>query len=141
MVAMWHVRRQFESQTLAGGAGYASGHIVLPTNLSRGNFPRTRYWFRPSPMNQLLRHIDACNNARLPGSRVAFRIGAERIGWLAPALANALVGFPDITAGPNGVTLAESAAPEFPEIARALSARGFYRWRDEAFDIRANLDG
>jgi 8-oxo-dGTP pyrophosphatase MutT (NUDIX family) len=92
-------------------------------------------------MNQLLRHIDACNTALLPGGRVAFRIGAERIGWLAPVLANALVGFPDITAGPNGVTLAESAAPEFPEIARALSARGFYRWRDEAFDIRASLDG
>jgi 8-oxo-dGTP pyrophosphatase MutT (NUDIX family) len=92
-------------------------------------------------MNQLLRHIDACNTARLPGGRVAFRIGAERIGWLAPALADALVEFPDITAGPDGLTLAKSAAPEFPEITSALSARGFYRWRGEAFDIRASLDG
>lgn len=86
-----------------------------------------------------LRHIRACQNASLPGTRRAFHIGAEQVGWVQPALAEALAGFPEISSEPACVTLADPDA--LPAIAHALSGRGFYRWRNEAFDVRAAADG
>jgi 8-oxo-dGTP pyrophosphatase MutT (NUDIX family) len=86
-----------------------------------------------------LRHLRACNNARLPGGRQAFRIGAAQVGWVKPPLAEALAGFPAVSTEPDGVTLHDAAA--LPTIARALSERGCYRWRREAFDVRATPDG
>lgn len=88
----------------------------------------------PHGMNRFLRHIRACNDAVLPGGRLAFRLGAEQVGWLRPALAEALRGLPGI-AFDGGVTL---TAPErLPEIARTLAGRGLFRHRGEAFDVRA----
>lgn len=87
----------------------------------------------------LMRHIRACNNAALPGTRRPFYVGADQVGWVLPALAAALAGFPDIRADPEGVTLIVPAA--LPGIARALAARGFGRVRNEAFDVRAEPDG
>lgn len=86
-----------------------------------------------------LRHIRACQTAVLPGGRLAFHIGADPVGWVRPALAAALAAFPEIEAGPTRATLTAPAALQ--PIARALSARGFYRWRNEAFDVRAVADG
>jgi 8-oxo-dGTP pyrophosphatase MutT (NUDIX family) len=86
-----------------------------------------------------LRHVRNCNNAVLPGERLAFRIGGAQVGWVKPALAARLAAFPEISTGKNGVTLADGAA--LPEIARRLSDAGCYRWRREEFDIRAEPDG
>jgi 8-oxo-dGTP pyrophosphatase MutT (NUDIX family) len=85
------------------------------------------------------RHVRACNNAVLPGDRLPFRIGADLVGWVKPKLADALAGFPQVRIDAAGITLTEPAALQ--TIARALSDRGHFRWRREAFDIRAEPDG
>src|SRR5512135_1310072 len=86
-----------------------------------------------------LRHVRACNNAQLPGSRLPFHIGADRIGWVKPDFAAKLSKFPQIHADPDGVTLTDGAG--LPAIARSLSDAGCFRWRREEFDIRADPDG
>jgi 8-oxo-dGTP pyrophosphatase MutT (NUDIX family) len=86
-----------------------------------------------------LRHITACNNANLPSERVAFRVGATIVGWVKPDLAGALAGFPQIAAGPAGLTLTDP--PALQQIASALAERGLHRWRGEAFDVRATAGG
>jgi 8-oxo-dGTP pyrophosphatase MutT (NUDIX family) len=86
-----------------------------------------------------LRHIRACNSARLPGDRLAFRIGAAQVGWVKPDFAAKLAAFPEISRGPDGLTLSNAAA--LGAISRALSDSGCYRWRREAFDIRAEPEG
>jgi 8-oxo-dGTP pyrophosphatase MutT (NUDIX family) len=86
-----------------------------------------------------LRHIRACNNARLPGDRLAFRIGDAVVGWVKPAFGARLAEFPEVRTDAGGVTLADGEA--LPAISRALSEAGCYRWRREAFDIRAEPDG
>ncbi|HET7879781.1 MAG TPA: DUF4743 domain-containing protein [Acetobacteraceae bacterium] len=85
------------------------------------------------------RHVRDCNNAVLPGDRLPFRIGTSQVGWVKPDLARRLSAFPQVSVGPDGVTLADGAA--LPEISRALSEAGCYRWRREAFDIRSEPDG
>ncbi len=89
---------------------------------------------------RLARHFDACNNATLPGDRIAFAVGASQVGWVRPELARALGGFPTITVAPRRVTLAADAAGELHAIGRALAEQGFCRWRGEAFDVRAGGD-
>lgn len=90
-------------------------------------------------MEALLRRIAEVNDACLPGGRVPFLLGAEQVGWLAPALAAAVAEFDHVTSGPAGVVLERPEA--LPAIARALSTRGMLRWRREAFDVRAEPDG
>ncbi len=90
---------------------------------------------------RLARHIAACNNANLPGERIAFAIGTAPVGWVRPDVARALAGFPAMTVSPTGATLAADAAGTLPAIGRMLADRGLCRWRDEAFDVRANADG
>lgn len=87
----------------------------------------------------LLQRLAELNSAILPGGRVPFLLGAEQVGWLAPALAEAVAGFEHVRAGPAGVVLDDPAA--LPGIARALSERGLLRWRREAFDVRGAPDG
>lgn len=79
----------------------------------------------------------ACNNAVLPGERLAFLLGDQAVGWVPPPIARALAGWATVL--PDRVVLADPAA--LPGIARALSEQGFYRWRGEAFDVRASVDG
>ncbi len=86
-----------------------------------------------------LRHIRACQNAALPGERLAFDIMADQVGWVRPALAAALTTFPEIEAEAGRITLTQPAA--LPTIARTLADRGLHRWRNEAFDVRAVADG
>jgi len=85
------------------------------------------------------RHIRSCNNARLPGERLPFRLGEAPVGWVKPGLAMALAGIPNLTADAAGVTLNDPAA--LASIARTLSERGLCRWRNELFDVRANPGG
>ena len=87
----------------------------------------------------LLRHVLACHTAVLPGRRLAFRLGAAQVGWVLPEFAAALARFPGIVAGSDGVRLDDPAA--LPGVAEALARDGWYRWRGEAFDVRASADG
>ena len=90
-------------------------------------------------VNGFLRHIRACHNAVLPGARLAFCLRDDHVGWVPPALAAALAADPDMLVDATQVTL---TAPErLPAIARAMAARGFGRWRNEAFDVRATPEG
>ncbi len=86
-----------------------------------------------------MRHVRACTNAVLPGDRVPFRLAAAQVGWLAPRMVAALDGFPAVTVGAGGVVLHDP--PALPDIARTLSERGMFRWRREAFDVRAEPGG
>ena len=61
-------------------------------------------------MSPFLRHIQACNNAILPGRRVPFHLGATPVGYLSPGLADVLAEFPDIGRTAAGVTLNNPAA-------------------------------
>jgi 8-oxo-dGTP pyrophosphatase MutT (NUDIX family) len=92
-------------------------------------------------MDSLCRHIAACNNAVLPGARLAFRIGAVDVGWVKPDLARLLADFPGFIAGADGVTLAADAAGTLASVAHALAEAGRFRWRGEAFDVRAQPGG
>jgi len=85
------------------------------------------------------RHIRACNNAKLPGDRLPFRIGSAQVGWVNPAFAGKLTECTEIVRSPDGLTLADAAALQ--AIARRLAGAGCFRWRHEAFDIRARPDG
>ncbi|HUN44249.1 MAG TPA: DUF4743 domain-containing protein [Acetobacteraceae bacterium] len=86
-----------------------------------------------------LRHIRACHSAVLPGERTPFRIGAAQVGWVKPHFAEALAAWPRIVQRDGAVVLEDGAA--LADIARALAAAGHYRWRNEAFDVRASPDG
>ena len=91
----------------------------------------------------LLRHISRCNDAVLPGTRVALRVrtvaGPQLIGWPGAALAAVLAAFNEIERGPEGLTLNDGRA--LYEISRIVSERGLHRWRGETFDVRADPDG
>ena len=89
--------------------------------------------------NGFQRHVRACNNAALPGTRLPFLIGGQPVGWVPPKIAMALAGMPDVNCAADSVTLTDPAA--LPGIARLLSERGLYRWRGEAFDVRATPNG
>lgn len=87
------------------------------------------------------RHFAACNNAKLPGNRLPFCIGAAQVGWVLPEIAADLRAFAAVTPDGTGVTLAVEAAGELQTIARTLAERGRYRWRSEPFDVRADAAG
>jgi 8-oxo-dGTP pyrophosphatase MutT (NUDIX family) len=86
-----------------------------------------------------VRHIRACNNARLPGNRLPFRIGQAIVGWVTPGFAAHLAACPEMRGDASGVTLDDALA--LPGIARRLSQAGCFRWRSEAFDVRADPAG
>lgn len=85
------------------------------------------------------RHVRACNNVSLPGERIPFLIAGQGTGWVSPGTVAALRGMGGICCAGDSVTLTDPEA--LPRIARALAERGVYRWRGEAFDVRAKLDG
>lgn len=90
-------------------------------------------------MSPFLRHIQACNNAELPGERRPFRVSAQQVGWVMPDLATALVKMAGISVENGTITLADAA--RLPDIARAAASLGFGRMRNEAFDVRATPTG
>ena len=87
------------------------------------------------------RHVAACNNAVLPGERLAFLIGSEHVGWVKPALALALGDFTSVTHRDGGIVLAADRASDLPAMALSLVERGFGRRRGEEFDVRAEPEG
>ena len=80
-------------------------------------------------MTELMRHIDACTNAVLPGGRSPFRVDGQQVGWIRPDAAAALDGGISVPAG------------TLQDVARRLAEAGFGRTRHEAFDVRADPDG
>jgi thiamine pyrophosphokinase len=76
---------------------------------------------------------------RLPGERLAFLIGPEQVGWVTREFAASLRRFPEIEATSSSVELRRAGALQ--RIALELSRAGHFRWRQEAFDIRATPDG
>lgn len=90
-------------------------------------------------MQGFLRHVLACRNADLPGDRVRFHIHDAAVGWVRPDLVDELAEFPSIRLTLDRVTLTDPAALE--GIAHTLSERGYFRWRNEAFDVRADQAG
>jgi len=88
-------------------------------------------------MPDLFRHIAACNNAVIPGGRVALRLDGAAVGWVQPELASVLAGMGGV-AEAGGVGL---GAAELDAAVRHLADAGRFRWRDEAFDVRARPDG
>jgi 8-oxo-dGTP pyrophosphatase MutT (NUDIX family) len=81
------------------------------------------------------RHIAACNNFVLPGDRLALWIGSAQVGWLEPQIAIELRASGAVSAVDDGLVLADPLS--LPALAHDLAMRGFYRFRDEAFDVRA----
>ena len=88
-------------------------------------------------MPDLFRHIAACNNAVIPGGRVALRLDGAAVGWVLPGLAGELAGLGG-TAGADGIGL---TAGGLDGAVRHLADTGRFRWRNEAFDVRAAPDG
>ena len=81
----------------------------------------------------------ACNNAKLPGTRRPLLIGDEVVGWVPARIVIALQDMAGIRCPRDRVVLDDPAA--LPAIAHALAERGYYRWRNEAFDVRARPGG
>lgn len=94
-------------------------------------------------MTGFRRHVLACNNTDLPGRRLEFRIGEEVVGYVSPDLARALTFWPrQIHFDRRGVSVRGGRhAVALAGIAQDLSRRGWLRWRDEAFDVRAHPTG
>ena len=86
---------------------------------------------------ELIRHINACNNAILPGSRLRVWIDGQHVGWVLAPIAEAAAA---LGARLDGVGLALRRDQVQP-ITRALADRGLFRWRAEAFDVRADPYG
>ncbi len=110
---MWHAKGRNESRAIGGMAD-------------------PRY---PQGMEQFMRHIRACNDAVIPGGRLAFRLGDVDVGWVRPDFAAWLARVPGMVVGERFVSLPEAA--RLPEVGRAAAAAGFGRHRGEAFDVRA----
>lgn len=89
--------------------------------------------------NSLLRHITACNNAVLPGSRIAFRLAGQIVGWVTPTVAAALGGIDGVRRDSQGLALLDAA--KLPDVASQMAGLGFGRVRGELFDVRAMPDG
>jgi 8-oxo-dGTP pyrophosphatase MutT (NUDIX family) len=66
-------------------------------------------------------------------------IGDEIVGWVSTPIVSALHNMAGIRCPQDRVVLDDPAA--LPTIAHALAERGYYRWRDEAFDVRARPGG
>lgn len=96
----------------------------------------------------LMRHVHACNNLPSPAGFVPFRFGAQQVGWVSAALAQALTFHPaEFHFDADGVAMAgrlRTAAQRSDALARLaprLAQQGFGRVRGELFDIRAEAEG
>jgi hypothetical protein len=113
---MWHARARDESRAIGGMAD-------------------PRY---AQSMSPFMRHIEACNNAILPGDRLPFLLGDAQVGWVRRSLAEDLAALPAITVT-DRVVLHDH--DRLAAVARVLAERGRFPHRGEAFDVRAVPDG
>jgi 8-oxo-dGTP pyrophosphatase MutT (NUDIX family) len=118
---MWHRLRRLQS------AGCATRLSIRGQSL---------YPDRMHPDFQ--RHIDACNTAVLPGHRLAFFLGDSQVGYVDRGFADELDVNASIIRTTDRVTLKEPDA--LASIAHAFAQEGHYRFRGEAFDVRATHD-
>src|SRR5204862_286101 len=81
--------------------------------------------------------IRACNDAVLPGGRLPLRVGGQQVGFLAADFAERVVELGGVRAD-GAVSLRPD---QLQPVAQALAREGQYRWRGEAFDVRARPDG
>ncbi|MBV9249922.1 MAG: DUF4743 domain-containing protein, partial [Acetobacteraceae bacterium] len=83
----------------------------------------------------------ACHNALLPGRRLPFVIAGSVAGWVQPRFAEALLadGHAAVAREDRTVVLRDPGALQ--PLAHSLARQGHYRWRDEAFDVRASVGG
>ena len=88
-------------------------------------------------MDPIFRHLAACNNATLPGDRTPLLIGPDLIGYLDPLLRPGVLAAGGLERD-DGIILDGSL---LGSMSMAMAAAGHYRWRDEAFDVRATPDG
>ncbi len=86
------------------------------------------------------RHLDRCNNARLPAGRRRLLLAGAPIGYVAEAaLADPVLrGF--LRAGPDEAYAVDDLAT-LDRAARALADAGRIRWRNEPFDIHRDDTG
>ena len=85
-----------------------------------------------------LRHVEACNNARLPGERLRFLLGDRQVGWVAPSLVPELRRH-GLRRDADALVLDE--AEQLLPLGEALARSGLFRHRAEPFDVRAEPDG
>ena len=77
---------------------------------------------------------------RCPEERLPFLVGGEPVGWVSVRIASAMEGMP-------GIQCERRPRRRWPIRRRCRGspgiypARGLYRWRDEAFDVRARPEG
>ena len=60
----------------------------LACGMRPGLLRRRDHVQNPTAADGFLRHVHACNNVRLPGRRLPFRIGRRSVGWVLPELAS-----------------------------------------------------
>lgn len=82
-----------------------------------------------------MRHVRHCNNARLPGGRLPLLLRGVPIGWVEPRHAGRLAALG------GGDRLDFASGDALDAATRHLAQDGIFRWRDEAFDLRATADG
>ena len=99
-------------------------------------------------LDRLEAHISACNNIASPAHLIAFRLGAEQVGWLGLELARWLAFRPrDFHFDAAGVAMAGrlraagARSLALDSAVKALAAQGALRHRNEAFDVRATPEG
>jgi thiamine pyrophosphokinase len=85
---------------------------------------------------ELIRHIEACNNAILPGRRWRVWVDGQPVGWALPSIAEAAAELGAQLDAAGLVLRSEQLQP----ITRAMADRGLFRWRTEEFDVRAEPD-
>lgn len=85
-----------------------------------------------------LRHLDACNNAHLPGGRFPFLLGDTQVGWIPPHVAHELERR-SVRSEAGRLILDDPSLLE--PLGRELSQAGLFRFRAEPFDVRGEPDG
>src|SRR5690349_12015299 len=122
----------FSSPSPCGrGPGGGADGVTVPDVAPRIRIERRVLRSEPD-FSGLLRHIAACRNARLPGNRVPLRIGAALVGWIGPAVLNALRDAPEARPAPDGGLSLADGTTALESVAGHLVSRGLARWRGEA---------
>lgn len=89
------------------------------------------------PSDPFLRHLQACNQATLPGGRTPFFLAGHQTGWVSPEIA------PELHR--RGLTTADGALAlddpsQLESLGEQLAQDGFYRSHHELFDVSPDPD-